>query len=201
MSDDKAGRSAIFRFVHKLGDGGKNGQENLAWVQRKVLGIFKVDWFPYDNRRRFAMIEFKKLIEQAEDMLRLYDSAKNDNTEGLNYIRSNNQRKGISQWYEAELVPREELLPDITEEFLELRKKYSEGSGGRRQRLKSPDHATRSQYLWPTGRALPSGMIMGREVDHEIDYREPQKNQQQPNRKRKQNRGGGQQQQDQDQQD
>ena len=195
MSDDvKQVRTVRYRVVHRLGDSGK---ENLGWIQKRRWYDFflpsklqGIEWFPADNRRRKAAADFIEAVKRAQEMLRIYDDSTKDNEEALKYIRSYNQRAGISQWYEGELVPCEELLPDCTPEFEKLRKQFESGMGAEAngRRTRTPEHATKTEYYWPSGRALPHTRVEGRDLDHEIEYRPPQKDNQQGGRKRQQHR-------------
>lgn len=189
-----------YRVHEKPAPGGKTE----VWIEERTIWFYLFGRFLpakwnvgvrehslADNRHRYAMSEFIRLVREAQDMLVLEEQSKNDAEEARKYVNSHRQKEGISEWYQKPRSPREDALPDLKKDFEELKKKF--GSGFRpnaKARLGTPEWSTRSRY-YPEGTPLPAVRLEGKEFDHEIPYKE--RNRSQPNQgKQKSGRGGNQ---------
>jgi len=167
---------------------GPAGQQ-LGMIQRRVFFFFSKDWTPAVNAHRRAMHKFIEHYEGCLDALGAVDRTKDDNQRAIEVVAKHRLREGISQWYEGEPMDREEELPDPTTLFEEYKKKFLSGkSGGNRgQRLRTPDHATRSMYhLKET--PLPHTKVNLDELDHMVPY-DSNRRKERENQNRNKNRG------------
>ena len=192
--DRKRRRRVMYRLVNVLGDGGKGEYSNLAWVQLKRWFFWQKDWYPLDNRRRKAQIDFLEAVKMCRECLRVVDEAENDNKQGLKYIRQNSQRKGVSAWYSSKLDDHEELLPDVNDEFIAERKKFEGGGLGSGRRQRDPHLGTTTMYFHPIHQALHTITREGETYDQTHKYRPTEKKQGQQQRRRQKQQNQNQQQ-------
>ena len=189
MSDSnrsgKTGPPALFRVKLRPDLGGKT----VAWIQKRVWFFFAKDWYPADNRRRFAMAEFIRHVREAEAMMELVEESKDDEANARRFVEQYKVREGISQWRVEPRIPREDALPDCTKEYEDLAKKFKgRFRSNDKQKLGTPRHATRSRYV--PDNIAPSLKLDGSEAeyDYQIPFRRSE-NQGNQNQNRQRNKG------------
>jgi len=168
-----------YRVHEKPAPGGKTEVwiEERTWLWYIIGRLLPATWGVgvrehslADSEHRFAMAEFIRLLEQADDMLVLEQRSKTDEAEARKFVNKNRQKEGISNWYQRPRIPREDALPDLTEEFNRAKKRYTSGvRANEKSRLGTPESATRSRY-WPENVPLPHLSEGGKEFDHEIPF-------------------------------
>lgn len=163
------------------------GGKNVVVIQRRVFGLFWIDWYPVHNAVRSLEHEASRLYDRLHEIFSSeYKAAEKYVKDAQDQLESGYLRRGKGVPFKGDASPREFEMSDGSERYKQVKKLFEKGQG------RPGPGGTRSGYTLPQHSGLEDRRKVadGTETDHKIQFRDPQ--QQQHSNKRRGKQGGGQ---------